>query len=126
MTETREPYQLGNPLALNVRIECSRDALVEATQAAYLAKLVQLKAEYDLATARAYAIVAGQVAGKNEAERQANERMMLVDEYRACYEAERDVTKTRLDLEIARIEQRTIELRLRCQSWEDAEDLLPI
>lgn len=87
--------------------------LAKALMAAQLAAEWQAQAKCDLDTARASALAAGEVDGKNESVREALLRKKLAAHYTMLAGAEKRVRETRHAAELAQLEVERIRLRVR-------------
>lgn len=72
-----------------------------------------LRARLDLEKERGARVMTGEIAGKNEAEREARAREMLGSLYLSLESAEADERRTRLEHDLAKIEVDRVELIVR-------------
>ena len=89
------------------------EALVDATRVAFSAGETAVMVKTALEAARAVALAAGEVEGKNEAQREANLRQLLLPHYDALDAAERDARTTRHMLEMAKLGVEALRMRVR-------------
>ncbi len=94
-------------------IRTAYDALADATRIAHAEMEAALYVKSALETARAAAIWAGDVEGKNEAQREANLRHKLLARYDAVDAAERDAREARHEVEQARLRVEALRLEMR-------------
>lgn len=96
------------------RIENTYDTLRCFMKDAHDADEAVLEAKEDLATKIAGLTLAGQITGKNEAEREATKRTLLAEEYKTLAAAETSQRIVYLTLRLAEteVEQLRLEMRL--------------
>jgi len=88
------------------RLQQARMALWRAAEQAIQARLT-------LEKERAARLMTGEIAGKNEAEREARARELLTSLYEAVEAAEADERRARLEYDLARLEVERVEALLR-------------
>ena len=75
-----------------------------------------IRARLDVEKERAARMMTGEIAGKNEAEREARARELLGSLYRALESAEADERQARLQHDLAKIEVERVELIVKLLS----------
>jgi len=80
------------------------ETMLDATHALYLARVAHVQKQEAVDWQRWQAVAEGTITGKNEQEREANLRMLLMPQYEALAEAARDLAGAQCDYEMVKWE----------------------